>query len=262
MTLSIGYRLGLTFAGLLLLAYQAARLTAPNPGWGQPDARPALDTAQMRAVRDSLRRDSVEALVARPRVRKRHPRTRRMLFDEPTRNARYRVLLTGDSMGDALFMAWRKQRRQGRFDLRYAPWYGSTTKNWATSNQLADLITNYDPDLVVFSLGSNELLNHRVQASEPYVKEILRQLGSANYVWVGPPNWQEDTGINRLIAKHVPADRFFVSKDLALARRDDGVHLTFEAGQAWADTIGRWVERRPAYRFSFGRAPASPRSAQ
>ena len=113
------------------------------------------------------------------------------------------------------------------------------------------MIRSYRPTLVLFSLGANQINDHKITAKEDHIREIVRQLGDAEYVWIGPPHWKEDTGINSLIIKHIGNERFFDSRRLNFERRKDGAHPTAKAAAIWADSISRWIDRNPRIAFSF-----------
>jgi lysophospholipase L1-like esterase len=196
-------------------------------------------------ITDSLRR--YQRIVAKGKVKK----GKELVFHDKNDTSQYRILLTGDSMGDGLFLAWRKLRRQGNFDIRYQPWYGSTTDSWAKTDKLENMIKGYKPTLVIFSLGANQINDHKIAAKEDHIREIVRQMGDAEFVWIGPPNWKEDTGINNLIIKHVGAERFFDSRRLVFERRKDGAHPTAKAAAIWADSISHWIDHNPHIKFSF-----------
>jgi hypothetical protein len=196
-------------------------------------------------ISDSLRRN--QRIVAKGKVRK----GKELVFHEKNDNSRHRILLTGDSMGDGLFLAWRKLRKQGNFDIRYQPWYGSTTDSWAKTDKLENMIKNYRPTLVIFSLGANQINDHKIAAKEDHIREIVRQMSDAEFIWIGPPNWKEDTGINNLIIKYVGRERFFDSRQLTFERRKDGAHPTEKSAAIWADSISQWIDRNPHITFSF-----------
>jgi hypothetical protein len=155
------------------------------------------------------------------------------------------ILLTGDSMGDGLSLELRRLGRQNRVALVYVPWYSSTTRDWSENDTLRKLIRRYHPALVLFSLGSNELLIPAIRTRERFVVSIVRQLQDVPSVWIGPPNWKEDTGINALIDKHLDSLHFFQSKALRFERMTDGAHPTFRASALWADTLVRWMDSNP-----------------
>ncbi|MCS6968631.1 MAG: SGNH/GDSL hydrolase family protein [Cytophagales bacterium] len=182
------------------------------------------------------------------------PKVNELVFNHKSSRATgkvWRILLTGDSMGDGLFLAWRKLCQQGNFEIRYQPWYGSTTESWATTDRLENMIKQYRPSLVIFSLGSNQLRDHQIRKKGDHIREIIRQFGNTEFVWIGPPNWREDTGINELIKKYVGKERFFESRGLTFERRKDGIHPTEKSAAVWADTIRRWIDQNPCINFYF-----------
>lgn len=211
----------------------------------QPERQPSAASDSLPRPPDSLSRQ--ERIVAKGKVKK----GKELVFHEKNDNGKYRILLTGDSMGDGLFLAWRKLRHKGNFEIRYEPWYGSTTDSWAKTDKLENMIKSYRPTLVIFSLGANQINDHRIASKEDHIREIVRQFGNTQYVWVGPPNWKEDTGINNLIIKHVGMHRFFDSRHLTFERRKDGAHPTAKSAAVWADSISCWMERNPHIAFSF-----------
>ena len=82
------------------------------------------------------------------------------------------------------------------------------------------------------------------------LRNILSQIGDIPYLWIAPPNWKPDTGINELLAENIPADRLFVSKDLTLDRTWDKIHPTRKAAYEWFDKIVEWMNENHSYRFA------------
>ena len=65
--------------------------------------------------------------------------------------------------------------------------------------------------------------------------------GTRPLLWIGPPNWREDTGINAMLARVLGPRRFFSSATLELERGPDGIHPNKAGGAKWAETFVRWV---------------------
>lgn len=159
----------------------------------------------------------------------------------PTDTAAQRILLIGDSMLEGIarrFSAWCEA---GGHELYTVIWYGSTTKNWAESGRMKHYVEQTRPTLVVVSLGSNELFVKDAARRGDYVRTLTAAFGATPYVWIGPPNWKEDTGINAAIAKETGRERFFESRLLTLARSSDGRHPTTAAAAAWTDSVAAWM---------------------
>jgi hypothetical protein len=78
------------------------------------------------------------------------------------------------------------------------------------------------------------------------VRTLLRRVGARPLLWIGPPNWREDTGINAMLARVLGARRFFSSAALDLPRKSDGIHPNAAGGATWADAFVRWVGEESA----------------
>lgn len=151
------------------------------------------------------------------------------------------ILLTGDSMCEELMFRFRDYAAYNGHKLETVIWYSSSTLWWSESDSLRKLVAKYDPDYIFFTTGSNELFIRNIQEREKYIQDIVAQAGNRKFIWIGPPNWAEDTGINELIKKNVGKDRFFESKHLSFERKRDGAHPTRRSSAIWADSISVWV---------------------
>ncbi len=155
--------------------------------------------------------------------------------------SRQSILLTGDSMAEGLMFAFKKYAHYNGHTLKTIIWYGSTTTTWARTDTLKKLIARYKPTYVFLALGSNELFVRDIGDREPYIQDIVKQAGHTPFVWIGPPNWKEDTGIGELLNRNVGPGRYFVSRHLTFERASDGRHPSRRASAYWADTISSWV---------------------
>lgn len=152
------------------------------------------------------------------------------------------ILMIGDSMIEGL------SRRMGAYayhnghKLYAVIWYGSTTEKWSESGRLAQYADSLKPDYIMICLGGNELFIRGIKEKRRgCVKEIVSEAGTIPYVWIGPPNWKDDTGINELIRSEVGDDRFFLSKYMQFERASDGCHPTRESSYQWMDSVVRWM---------------------
>jgi hypothetical protein len=163
--------------------------------------------------------------------------------------AKHRILLTGDSMVEGLMFPFIKYCKINGHHFTGIPVYSSTTLSFSKSDTLIGLIKKYDPDYIILALGSNELFIRGIEKRDSCVKKILKQAGKRKLVWIGPPNWKKDTGINDLILSNVGEKRFFLSKDLHFERARDGAHPTWASARVWADTIARWLMNPKACQY-------------
>ena len=153
-----------------------------------------------------------------------------------------RFLLIGDSMNENLRIRLNDYCLANGYEMHCVIWYGATTKQYGTSDTIAYFINEYKPTYVLLTIGSNELFVRDIIAKRTdYVKHIVKQLGRIPFVWVGPPNWKEDTGINEMIVANVGESRYFESKRLKYDRYKDGAHPTKSSAFSWMDSIAVYL---------------------
>ena len=155
-----------------------------------------------------------------------------------------KVLLLGDSMIEGLAKPFGEYAKHNGFTLTAAIWYGSTTQTWAECDTLDSLMDKIRPQAVAVSLGGNELFIRHPERRAECIDRIMGKIGGTPFIWIGPPNWQKDTGINRVIRSCTGEYRFFDSSDMKLQRSDDGKHPTRYAARIWMDSIASWMRTR------------------
>lgn len=164
------------------------------------------------------------------------------LIDTVGDSGSVKFLLIGDSMNEFLRLRLNDYCIANGHRMECVIWYGATTKQYGTSDTIAYFIRKFRPTYVLLTIGANELFIRDIAAKRtPYVQHIVRQLGNIPYVWVGPPNWKEDTGINELIVSHVGASKYFESKKLSFDRCKDGAHPTRSSAFRWMDSIALFL---------------------
>ena len=156
-----------------------------------------------------------------------------------------RLLLFGDSMTILVANRMAYYGAQNGYDIYSVTWYSSSTKVWGECDTLSYFIKEYNPDFIIVTLGSNELFIRNIDERSVFVDAIKKQIGKIPFVWIGPPNWKEDTGINDMIERNIPTGTFFRTDGMKLARGSDNVHPTQKAADIWADSIMRWMPDTP-----------------
>lgn len=151
------------------------------------------------------------------------------------------VLLIGDSMAEWLRFRLARWLKGVKAKFYAVLWPSSNLIWWAKSDTLDTLLAALNPDYVLICLGGNELFIPRISQRKPYLQKILEKIGARPYVWIGPPNWAEDTGINALIAETVGPGRFFASYRLTYERLQDGAHPTPSSAYRWADSLAFYL---------------------
>ncbi len=155
--------------------------------------------------------------------------------------AKQRILFFGDSMLEGLSKRFSDYSVKNGHYLKSIIWYSSSTTVWANSDTLQHFIRQVKPTFIVVCLGSNELFVRDLPVRDKAIKKIISKIGSTPYVWIGPPNWKKDTGIDSLILSNVGPKRYFDSSELTLARGKDHAHPTWVAARGWMDTVAVWM---------------------
>ncbi len=121
-------------------------------------------------------------------------------------------------------------------------------RDWETSvsiatfdheKRLQELLTKNSPDLVILTLGANDVFVPFPSALTQNVQSIARKMsagGRACY-WMPPPVWKKDTGIVDVIKKNAAPCKVFDSSHMKIARAGDGIHPTDRGGADWADAF-------------------------
>ena len=181
------------------------------------------------------------------------------LFTENKREiAKYRVdtrsqniLLIGDSMSKWLRYRLQDYCEENNHKLSTVTWVSGNTKWFAETDTLKYYINKHSASYVILVLGSNELFIRDIATRRAkYVDKITETLNTVKWVWIGPPNWKNDTGINKLLENKLGNELFFLSKNLNFQRQKDGMHPTVKSCSMWVDSITSWITNTSQSRIS------------
>lgn len=164
------------------------------------------------------------------------------LFPVPVDTTSKTILFFGDSMLEGLSPRLAAYCKENGHKLYTVIWYSSTTEIWGRCDTLSTFIRRWKPDYVVACLGANELFVRDIEKKrqQPF-NHIMQQIGDRPLLWIGPPNWKEDTGINNFLASRLPQGAFFLSNGMSFDRKSDGAHPTAASSVAWMDSVVRWM---------------------
>jgi hypothetical protein len=163
-------------------------------------------------------------------------------------STKQRFLYFGDSMQEGLVRRWSDYCKKNGHEINSVIWYSSGTKDWGSCDTISYFIKKFKPTYLVCVLGGNELFIKDVKEErEDFVKHIVKQAGDLKFIWIGPPNWKEDTGINDLIEENMPDNTFFLTNGMKFDRKKDGAHPTYESAYKWADSIATWIVKKSEY---------------
>lgn len=158
------------------------------------------------------------------------------------------ILFIGDSMLEGLAPRLAAYCDKNGHKLVEVIWYSSSTLCWGQTARLTELINKFHPDYIFVCLGANELYVPDIKrARRPYLKKILAEIGDIPYVWIGPPNWDEDTGINDMLAQELDKGTFYLSANDEFERSRDGAHPKRSSAHKWMDRVVKWMETECAH---------------
>lgn len=159
------------------------------------------------------------------------------------------VLHIGDSMAGALGIALNEELKSRKVKgvLRYKE--ATFIPTWAWGKELPLYMLEYNPDLVIITLGTNEVKMIDPSVRAPTIKRIIERLKGKPCVWVAPPLWAGETEMYRVLRENVAPCRYMDTEKVypKMPRVDDHIHPSMGARKIWAKLVVEWLarERRP-----------------
>lgn len=160
------------------------------------------------------------------------------------------VLHVGDSFAAALGLPLNRLLKEHgvRAVLEYET--ASYIPGWSAGDKLQRLLWKYNPDLVLVTLGANELEIVEPTQRIRNIRRIVSTLGERPCVWIATPLWAgAKNGLMDIIRDNVAPCRYMDTNQLidGMARGPDGIHPTTAAREDWAKVVLSWLqsERRP-----------------
>lgn len=163
---------------------------------------------------------------------------------------KHRILLIGDSeIGGLRYSINDYCRENGHKIVLAVEWYSATTFNFGRSDTIDKIIARYKPTYIFMVLGLNELYAKDLKARKIAANQLAEKLKGIPYTWIGPANWQEDFGINKVYESSAEPGAYFMSKNLTLPRSKDGRHPDNKGYRLWMDSIAAWVQTSAKYKI-------------
>jgi hypothetical protein len=162
-----------------------------------------------------------------------------------------RILHIGDSFAGALGIELNKVLKNAGVKSRLEFETSTYIPTWAYQKKLKDLVSDYNPDLVLISLGANELENPEPEKRAPLVKKIVESLGGRSCVWVAPALWEgAKSALLDVIKANVEPCVYLDMNRLVkkMPRAGDKIHPSMATRPDWALATARWLayHRRPS----------------
>lgn len=174
-----------------------------------------------------------------------------------------RVLHVGDSFAGALGIELNRVFAaagvKGRLDFEQSTYIPT----WAHSAKLAALLASFKPDLVLISLGANELENPEPQKRAALVQKLVKSLGETPCVWIAPVLWEgAKSTLLEVIRANVGSCVYLDSNAIIkkMPRAGDRIHPSMAARPDWAAVTARWLayHRTPTEQQPWKLGPSAP----
>ncbi len=159
----------------------------------------------------------------------------------------HRILFFGDSMVEGLRYRLSQYATANGHSMECVIWYSSSSKYWAQGDTLSHFIRRFDPSYIFVCMGANELFVRNLEEREAAVGKIIREMGDLPFIWIGPPNWKPDTGINDILLRLCGRKRYYPSLRLSYERASDGAHPVMRSYNMWADSVSTWLRDSSAH---------------
>jgi hypothetical protein len=163
-----------------------------------------------------------------------------------------KILLVGDSQLEGLRQSIYESCIENNYILSASIiWYGSTTKDWATTDTLDYFIKRIKPTFIILVIGLNELFVSDIENRITYINMILSKIKKNNlkYFWIGPAAWTKDKGLINAMHNQI-GKLFYPSHKLKLERANDKRHPSRIASKIWFDSVSCYMTRNGILKFT------------
>ena len=165
--------------------------------------------------------------------------------------ANKKILLFGDSQAEGIMdPLYNYTLSSGHKFLFALPWYSASDMKYASNDTLKNIIAEFKPDYIIVVIGLNQIFQSTLDPSRKAVQTILKTIGDIPFSWIGPANWVEDKGINKVYEEELPKGSFFLSKNLTLPRGPDGRHPDGQGYKIWMDSIATWLHTKAKWKIN------------
>jgi lysophospholipase L1-like esterase len=149
------------------------------------------------------------------------------------------ILHAGDSTvgGDAGLTLALKKRFTELGVKRFASdtWVSTSLITFAGQPRFAKVLARSQPDVVILTLGTNDVHVPAPDSLVPQVRSIVKRIGNRECYWIGPLFIKKkDAGLVAMLRENVKPCVFFDSSELNIPRTHDRIHPTLAGGEAWA----------------------------
>ncbi|MFN6038914.1 MAG: hypothetical protein ACK452_10645, partial [Bacteroidota bacterium] len=166
-------------------------------------------------------------------------------------STKHRVLILGDSeCGGLCFPLNDYCVANGHELVLSLVWNSATIYTFAYADTLDYLLKKYKPTYIFFVVGLNELTTKELKRRKVAADLFMTRISGIPYSWIGPANFCEDYGLNRVFQSAADSNAFFISKNLDIPRGSDGRHPSMKGYKIWMDSIARWINSTAKYKLA------------
>jgi lysophospholipase L1-like esterase len=122
---------------------------------------------------------------------------------------------------------------------------------WASHKELTGYLIQYKPDLVLITLGANELGIVRPEERAEAIGRLVHRFGNTPCVWIGIPLWKgANPALLEVIRQNVAPCKYLDSNALVpeLERAGDKIHPSLPARKVWAAAVVQWLAEQRVVR--------------
>lgn len=167
---------------------------------------------------------------------------------------KHRVMIIGDSeCGGLCFPLNDYCIENGHKLVLSFVWNSATIFNFAHSDTITRVLQKYKPSYVFLVLGLNELYAKDLKRRKQAADLLAQKMNGIPYAWIGPANYMEDFGINKVFESAADSGSFFMTNGLQLPRGSDGRHPSNQGYRIWMDSIASWMHLSSKYKIALKR---------
>ena len=164
---------------------------------------------------------------------------------------KHRILLIGDSeCGGLCFPLNDYCEQNGHKLLLTLAWNSATVFNFAFSDTINKIILKCKPSYLFIVFGLNELPARDLEQRKKAADQFAKKIGGIPYLWIGPANYMNDYGINKVFESAAETDCFFLTNNMELPRGEDGRHPSIKGYRLWMDSIAKWINKSAKYKIA------------
>lgn len=157
------------------------------------------------------------------------------------------VLHIGDSFAGALGYALNEELATHGVEgvIKYEK--STYIPTWAWKREVDTYLRKYEPDLVVITLGGNELGIANPEQRAENIQRLIQRFDGIPCVWIGIPLWEgANPRLMAVIEQNAAPCRFLDSHALLpdLERAKDKIHPSLAARKRWARTVVEWLRQQ------------------